>query len=280
MLLDLICADCLLEQIKDKKVTEQPEHYLPIPFEAVNDSGIYEFVCPKGHQAKTYLYNIDFEILFDYSINAIVDGYYREAVSSFTSATERYFEFFIKVVLRKSKTEFDEIDNIWKLISKQSERQLGAYITLYAQTFNELPLLLSASKDVPFRNRVIHQGYIPSKQEAISFGNRTLEIIESSLLLLKNKYPEVTNKVFEKYGYYGKAELILGKEKKEKKAEANVGSVNILTTISVIAGREIPESDDRKGDIEDQIIRILKHRNPRRISLFKRLSIEEEEEEE
>ena len=276
MLLDLICADCLLEQTKDKKVAEQSEHYLPIPFEAVNNSGIYVFDCPKGHQAKTYLNNINFEILFDYSINAIADGYYREAVSSFTSAMERYFEFFIKVILRNSKTEFDEIDNIWKLISKQSERQLGAYITLYAQTFNELPLLLSANKEVPFRNKVIHQGYIPSEQEAIKFGDRTLEIIESSLLLLKSTYPEVTNEVFEKYGYYGKAKPIIEKEEKKKKTELNVGSVNILTIISVISGREIPDFDTRQGDVENQIIRILKHRNPRRISLFKKTSTEEE----
>jgi hypothetical protein len=277
MLLDLICADCLLEQIKDKKVTEQPEHYLPIPFEAVNDSGIYDFVCSKGHQAKTYLNNINFEILFDYSVNAIADGYYREAVSSFTSAMERYFEFFIKVSLRNSKTEFNEIDKIWKPISKQSERQLGAYITLYAQTFNELPLLLNSNKEVPFRNKVIHQGYIPSKQEAINFGNRTLEIIESSLLLLKHNFPEITKEVFDKYGYSGKAKLIIEKEEKEKKTESNVGCVNILTTISVLSGREIPKSDDRKGDIENQISRILENRNPRGISLFKEMKPKEKE---
>jgi len=99
MLLDLVCVECLLEQIK-KGVPEHPTENIRTPFEPVNDSGIYEITCHKGHKSKTYITNNDFEILFDYSINAIADGYYREAVSSFTSAMERYFEFFIKSILR------------------------------------------------------------------------------------------------------------------------------------------------------------------------------------
>jgi hypothetical protein len=58
----------------------------------VNNSGLYETNCHKGHKSRAYINNLDFEILFEYSINAIADGYYREAVSSFTSAMEKYFE--------------------------------------------------------------------------------------------------------------------------------------------------------------------------------------------
>lgn len=277
MLLDLVCADCLLEQVDEKKVTDTPEHYLPIPFEAVNDSGLYNFVCAKGHESKTYLINIEFEILFDYSINAIADGYYREAVSSFTSSMERYFEFFIKVILRSAGTEFENIDKIWKQISKQSERQLGAYITLYAQTFNDLPELLSTNKDVPFRNRVIHQGYIPSRQEAIEYGDRVLEIIESSFIPLKTNFQEILDETFNHYSYQARAQKIIKKEEKELGKELNVAGVNILTTISVVAGRERNPDDDRNGNIESQIERVLRRRTPRRISLFNKLPNTEEE---
>ena len=277
MLLDLVCADCLLKQVDGKKVTDTPEHYLPIPFEAVNDSGLYNFTCAKGHKSKTYLINIEFEILFDYSINAIADGYYREAVSSFTSSMERYFEFFIKVILRSAGTEFENIDKIWKQISKQSERQLGAYITLYAQTFNDLPELLSTNKDVPFRNRVIHQGYIPSRQEAIEYGDRILEIIESSFIPLRSNFQEILEETFEHYSYQARAQKIIKKEEEELGKELNVGGVNILTTISVVAGRERNPDDDRNGNIESQVERVLGRRTPRRISLFKKLPNTEEE---
>ncbi len=274
MLLNLICSDCLLEQIEAKNVTKEPENYLLTPFEPVNDSGLYDVSCPNGHNSKTYIDNIDFEILFDYSINAIADGYYREAVSSFTSAMERYFEFFIKAILRNSKTEFTEIDKIWKLISKQSERQLGAYITLYAQTFNGLPLLLSSNKEVPFRNKVVHQGYIPTKQEAINFGNTTLKIIETSLLNLKKSFPELTKEVFNNYGYQRKSDLTLKELEKKTGKKINVGGVNILTTISVMAGREIHINDDRKGNIEHQIERVVRNRNQMRISIFNEMPTE------
>lgn len=199
MLLDLICFDCLKAQL-DKGVPHKTDGTpIQIPFEPVNNNGTYIVNCGLGHSSKTIINNIDFEILFEYSINAIADGYYREAVSSFASSMERYFEFFIKTILRVAKNEFTEIDKIWKSIASQSERQLGAYIILYSQTFSSEPLLLSSNKDVPFRNAVVHKGYLPTRTEAIDFGNVILSIIENSLLNLKNKYPEQTTETFNYY---------------------------------------------------------------------------------
>jgi hypothetical protein len=168
MLLDLPCADCLLEQVEKGIPHKKEGKPILTPFEPVNNTGLYTINCSRGHTSQTYIDNIDFEILFDYSINAIVDGYYREAVSSFTSSMERYFEYFIKVILRSSGKEFEQIHKIWKSIASQSERQIGAYIMLYNQTFDHEPKLLTQNKEVPFRNSVIHKGYIPSKQEAIN----------------------------------------------------------------------------------------------------------------
>ena len=50
-----------------------------------------------------------FELLYDLAINALADGYLREAVASATSAMERYFEFFVKTAWRVSDLEFDKI---------------------------------------------------------------------------------------------------------------------------------------------------------------------------
>lgn len=274
MLLDLVCADCLIEQM-EKGVPDKPERHTMTPFEPVNDSGVYEINCHKGHKPYAYIVNLDFEILFDYSINSIADGYYREAVSSFTSAMERYFEFFIKVLLRVSKAEFTDIDNTWKTISNQSERQLGAYIITYLQTFGEQPLLLNTNKEIPFRNNVIHKGYIPTRVEAIEFGEKTFEIIEKSLLKLKNLYPEETKETFKYYCYERNAKIKLQELEKLKGVELNTCGVNILTTIDVMNGREINEKDTRKGDMESHIKRILEHREPRIIALFNRQPIDE-----
>ncbi len=71
----------------------------PIAAIEFRDDGRYEVTCPKGHKSVTILQQQKFEVLFDIGAYAIVDGYYREAVSSFTSSLERFYEFFVKAVL-------------------------------------------------------------------------------------------------------------------------------------------------------------------------------------
>lgn len=275
MLLDLICFDCLMEQVNKGEPSVFDGTSIPTPFEQVNNDGIYEVNCAKGHKSKTIIDNINFEILFEYGLNAINDGYYREAVSSITSAMERYFEFFIKTILRNSTTDFDSISKVWKKVSSQSERQLGAYIMLYFQAFGREPLLLNQNKEVPFRNSVIHKGYIPTKQEAIDYGNSVMKIIEQSLIDLKNKFPKETEFTFEKYGYKKNAEEGFKKIEKETGIEQNFACVNIMTTIDVKHGREINPKDGRKGMVEDRIVNILDRREPRRLTLLKEKPKEE-----
>ena len=268
MLLDLACFDCIIEQVEKGEEKTFDGTSIPTPFEQVNDNGIYEFTCIKGHKAKTVIDNINFEILFEYGINAIVDGYYRESVSSLTSAMERYFEFFIKTVLRTSKNDFELINKSWKKISSQSERQLGAYIMLYIQVFGEEPLLLNPNSEIPFRNKVIHKGYIPTKKETIKFGNSVMKIIEQSLLKLKNKYQNECFETFDRYGYKMKAEEDIKKIEKKTGKEQNTMFVNIMTTIDVKNGREKNPKDGRKGLIEERIPDILERREPRRLILL------------
>lgn len=269
MLLDLICFDCIMEQVNKSVSHQAVGEPILTPFEQVNNSGIYEVNCDKGHKCITIIDNIDFEILYEYGLNAIADGYYREAVSSMTSAMERYFEFFVKTVLRASAVEFSTIDKTWKIISSQSERQLGAYIMFYCQTFKDSPPLLSPNKEIPFRNSVIHKGYIPSKNEAIDYGNSTMHIIESSLIELKNKYPKETKETFDHYGYKKVAEKEMKRIEKETGREQNFACVNIMMTIDVKHGREINPDDGRKGNVEDRIPNILDRRQPRKLTLLK-----------
>lgn len=140
---------------------------------------------------------------------------------------------------------------------------------LYTQTFREEPLLLSSNKEVPFRNSVIHKGNIPQKAEAIEFGNSALQIIEASLIKLKNKFPEATNDTFDYYGYNRIAHEQIKKDEKKSGIEQNVACVNIMTTINVKHGREINKEDGRKGNIEQRIPNILEGQNPRKLFLSK-----------
>lgn len=173
---------------------EQKQQIEGFSFVEIRDDGRYEFTCTNGHQTTTILQQQKFEILFDIGAYAILDGYYREAVSSFTSSLERFYEFYIKVITINKKIEEDTFISSWKLVSKQSERQLGAFIFLYTLEHGKTPFLLSPS-NVEFRNDVIHKGKIPTKAEALDYGNDVLKVIRPILNDLKENYKDSVNKV-------------------------------------------------------------------------------------
>lgn len=62
----------------------------------VRDENHYALTCPKGHRNVVVLQQQKFEVLFEIGAHAIEDGYYREAVSSFTASLERFYEFFVR----------------------------------------------------------------------------------------------------------------------------------------------------------------------------------------
>lgn len=158
------------------------------------NDGRYEIKCDFGHEATTILQQQKFEILFEIGANAILDGYYREAVSSFTSSLERFYEFSLRVFLeRDSKSEM-LFKDCWKQVAPQSERQLGAFVFLWASNFGECPDVLSKNR-VEFRNGVIHKGKIPTREEAILYGDAVIGVLRPKMLALKMRFPTEIMKV-------------------------------------------------------------------------------------
>lgn len=161
----------------------------------IRDNGCYEIKCSHGHETITVLQQQKFEVLFDIGANAILDGYYREAVSSFTSSLERFYEFALRVFLEKdSKSDKQLFKDCWKNVASSSERQLGAFFFLWATNFNEIPEHLP-NKKINFRNDVIHKGKIPTQAEAIEYGDSVLNALRPKMLAIRNKFPEEVEKV-------------------------------------------------------------------------------------
>jgi hypothetical protein len=208
MKLPIACMECSLE-------SQSVDVFARIEF---RDDGRYEAVCPKGHKIVVVLQEQKFEILFDIGAYAVTDGYYREAVSSFTSALERFYEFFIRVVLYERGIDESILEDSWKLVSRQSERQLGAFIFLYTREFGTSPRILK-EKEVHFRNDVIHRGKIPSKQEALEYGQIILDLIRPTLREIKQRYPK------------GIRETVF-RHLREKSAE-QAGTMTIATIVSL-----------------------------------------------
>jgi hypothetical protein len=176
----LLCIKC---------VYEHSETVPPFLLSEVRDDGVYEVNCPNGHQSKIVLGRHKFETLFDIAATAIYDGYYREAVATFSTSLERFQEYFVRVIMAKYRIPDSQYDLSWKQITKQSERQLGAFIFVYLFHRKQSPQILSQDS-VTFRNSVVHQGKIPTREEALSFGAEVYSIIIDQLRQLKKDAAE------------------------------------------------------------------------------------------
>lgn len=227
MRITITCVKCFQEQISN-----DPENLLIRGFPAeLTDSGLYRMTCIKGHESIICLQQQKFEVLFDLALNAIIDGYNREAVSSFTACLERFYEFYIHVLCIKHNIDRNKFNEAWKTCAAQSERQLGAFVFLYLIENKEQPQILSRQY-ATFRNDVIHKGRIPSRQEAIDFGKYVLSIIEPVLSKLKKEESEHVHNV---------VLMHIIETKKKIKGDSQISFMSIPTTISIDRGVTEPQ---------------------------------------
>lgn len=213
----------------------------------LNDNGRYKLICQNGHSSIVILNHQKFQILFEIGINAIIDGYYREAVSSFTSSLERFYEFFSKVMCITRGINWAIIQDTWKSVSNQSERQLGAFIFLHLLENGCKPVLLN-QKNTEFRNAVIHKGKIPSKEEAILYGQAVLNVIRPLLISLRVNYEHSTDE-------------LIGRNLRESRGTEDQGMRVVSRTKSLILSLDITDPDFYQMSL-NEAIDIIKSSRP------------------
>lgn len=236
MRLPLICMKCFDEAGK-------PDHccYPAI----LQDNGLYEVTCRKGHKTATCLQQQKFELLFELAANAILDSYYREAVTSFTSAAERFYEFYLRVSAAKQGLSHDILSKAWGKISAQSERQYGAYVFLYTVENHSLPPLLS-NNHIQFRNDVVHKGKIPSREETIAYGNAVLDVISPVLTQLKTRDHEHVMTIVQQH---------IRSTREGLREVLNVSFMSMPTTISISAAHS-----EHQQNLEEALTTLSKRR--------------------
>jgi hypothetical protein len=180
-------------------------------FVPLTDKGVYRSICPKGHRTVTILQQMRFEVLAETAVQAILDGYTREAVSSFAASIERFYEYYSKAVLLTRGVQGPQLLESWKSVRLQSERQLGMFAALFLLEENRpAPLLPHEARDagsVKFRNSVTHQGYIPTESEAVSFGQAVIDIVETVIGFMGVRYQAATDSILQNYYALARAEL-------------------------------------------------------------------------
>lgn len=197
----------------------------------LQDSGLYRLVCKHRHETFICLQEQKFEVLFELALNAIVDGYYREAVASFSSSLERFYEFYLRVMCVKRGLDDATVERAWKAISKQSERQFGAYAFTYLIETGTLAPTLPEQK-VAFRNEVIHKGRIPSRDEAVTYGEDVLQVISPILDHLKKTDHEHVGRVVGKH---------ITNTRQKLEGAPRVSFLSIATTVCIAGNPSEPQ---------------------------------------
>jgi hypothetical protein len=176
----------------------RPQQGLPnrtFAFIEYHDSAVYRVACSEGHETVLILQEQKCEVLFQIGAQATIDGYYREAIVSFTASMERFQEFAIRCLLDEAEVAEAVVSEAWRKVLNQTERQLGAFIFLWVDRFKALPPLLR-NDDAGFRNAVVHKGRIPTREEAVSYGGRILDVVRPAMRLLKEQLAdEIRNAV-------------------------------------------------------------------------------------
>ncbi len=194
MKIQLQCPFCKFAYSHNPNRKKIGTNYLTIYNTESNISLINDM--PAGHSSAVYFTNYKFDLLFESALNAMHDYYYREAIASLTSSLERFFEYCIEILT--INLDQDNVEKTWKLVSNQSERQLGAFYFLFLNKFNFLPKFLDTN-DISFRNKVIHKGYFPEKEESYNFIKKVYEVVEYNYKIISDNLPIDLELHFEKF---------------------------------------------------------------------------------
>ena len=216
-------------------------------FVEIEDGAYYESTCLRGHRRAAILTARKFEILFEFGAMAVVDGYTREAVSSFAVALERFYEYWVKVHLVHAGIAPDELDAAWKQVSAQSERQLGAFAILYLREYGA-PAPLLPQSGIEFRNKVIHKGYIPTRREALEYGDQILQHIVG---LYKELYKS-RNKGLRKLDG-----IVLGRAA-SRAADKTLSTMNIATVFSEATSETETTLEKELDELETRMTHIYR----------------------
>lgn len=184
------CFDEMIDNMSDG------DHFnMPLIEGEVNSDFIVEYNCNKGHHYLTYYTLEHFDMLYLAGLDSFAKGCYSESVMSFTVSLERMYELFIKIVLFNNYKDLGKIDLYWKNLKNLSERQFGAFCTLY---FNETGnTWIINDTMIAFRNSVIHKGKIASKEDTTNYAEYVTGLLSNLVVYLRTNYLDSIEKFSE-----------------------------------------------------------------------------------
>jgi hypothetical protein len=193
----------------------------------IAEDSVYEVCCDKGHRAYATLQNPRFEILFDSSMLAFRDAYYRESVATCAAALEEFYAFYVRVVMRSREVDPAVIDRFGKG-TRREERRLGAMHLAHAL---ECGLAFETDeKRRNFRSDVIHNGRWPSVDEARSYAAYVFDTISDLAHPLRARQSGAF--IAEMGAHLPKAHAEASKRAKERPADRST-TMSVATLLNI-----------------------------------------------
>ncbi|QGY38567.1 hypothetical protein [Bacillus sp. A260] len=204
------CAQCIKSNQLNSSNNQDFQFY-KVP---VNEEGVYNFICYRGHETTAISPYEKYQILFQMGANALLEGYYFESVGCFIASVERFREWTIKFIWYLNGINEKKSDDLWnKHFKNSSERQLGAFSAMFIDHFKEPPLIFDG-KQSSFRNKVLHKGIIPTRDETYKFGEYVFGYLRSIQKTIYLKYEkesfEFSSKFMKRFNVFEKPKIISG----------------------------------------------------------------------
>ena len=140
------------------------------------NDGLIKYKCRNGHDNYTYILNNKFELLYDSAIISYYGDNYRECVTNLASCLESFYEYIIRLILySKNRKSILEIEKFNKKINSRSECREGVFLGMCKVYFDKNFFINDKYKNL--RNKVVHNGMFPSKDDAFNFAKYTFDFI-------------------------------------------------------------------------------------------------------
>ncbi|MBN5150095.1 hypothetical protein JY458_03845 [Stenotrophomonas maltophilia] len=151
------------------------------------------YKCRNGHERYAVIQGPKFQVLMASGAEALFAGFTLEACTTFSAATERFYECMLKAMLLKSGLTEELIELQFKEMSRQSERQLGAFMSQYA--IHTGTAFVPSKKLTERRNEYVHKAVVPNHEAAMGYCSDVYDQILKCVLILKPLLLEELQKV-------------------------------------------------------------------------------------
>lgn len=144
-------------------------------------------ICNNDHEVYFISKDHRYQFLFQQAIESYNLGFYIECFNALHSGLDAFKKEFVATFLFNESKNIDNVLHCVKML-KRSEMINGAFVTSCFSLSDGEPLVNLPTKKIHFRNTVIHEGVIPSKNDCEETGNLIFDIVAKANNILWKRY--------------------------------------------------------------------------------------------